>query len=220
VQTRVKWALDKTEKLISAANAAASVCVRRDSYAVLIQSCIAMLRFLHENVRALDIEMRRILSENEKLSRSAALLRTIPGIGEFTAIVLLAEMGDPAAFAKPKQLVSFFGLDPSERQSGKFRGTKNKISKRGSGFARSALNMIAHNCVHNHPKTGVPGNPVLAEYYEKKCAAKLKKVAMCAVMHKIVNIVFAVLRDQKPFVLRDPKEHDRMLKEKNKRLAA
>jgi hypothetical protein len=112
-------------------------------------------------------------------------------------------------------LTSFFGLDPSERQSGKFRGTKNKISKRGSPYARAALNMAAHNCIHNHPLTGKPGNPVLAEYYEKKCATKLKKVAMCAVMHKIVNIVFAVLRDQKPFELRDPIAHDRMLKEKN-----
>ena len=129
-------------------------------------------------------------------------------------------MGDPAAFAKPKQLVSFFGLDPTERQSGNFRGTRNRLSKRGSGYARSALNMAAHTCICKNAKIGEPLNPVLAEYYEKKRTAKPAKVAICAVMHKIVNIVFAVLRDKKPFELRDPKEHDRMLKEHLASLAA
>ncbi|MDH7525980.1 MAG: IS110 family transposase, partial [Peptococcaceae bacterium] len=58
-------------------------------------------------------------------------------------------------------------------------------------------------------------NPVLYEYYRKKCANKPKKVALGAVMHKLVAIIFAVLRDRKPFVLRYPEEHAKMLLEKN-----
>ena len=216
----LKWAQQKTEKLLACAKSAASICIRRDSYAVLIRTCVATLHFLLANVRALDAEMKRIVCEDSVISRNARLLQSIPGVGMFSSIVLLAEMGDFTAFAKPKQLTSFFGLDPTQRQSGQFTGTKNKISKRGSGYARSILNMIAHNCVHKHPQTGKPGNPVLAEYYQKKCASKPKKVAICAVMHKIVHIVFAVLRDQKPFELRDPRDHDRMLMERNVNPAA
>lgn len=214
------WATDKAAKLMSAAKAAAEICLRRDSYAVLVRSCISTLRFLLENVKATDIVMRQIVSENTQLACNVALLQSIPGIGEFSAMVLLAEMGDLAAFAKPKQLTSFFGLDPSERQSGKFRGTKNKISKRGSRYARNILNMAAYNCVYKNPKTGKQSNPVLADYFEKKCNSKPVKVAICAVMHKIVNIIFAVLRDQKPFELRAPEEHDRMLLERNTKMAA
>jgi len=47
-------------------------------------------------------------------------------------------------------------------------------------------------------------NPVLLAYYEKKGKSKPGKVAMCAVMHKLCNIIFAVLRDQQPFELRQP----------------
>lgn len=50
-------------------------------------------------------------------------------------------------------------------------------------------------------------NPILAAYYNEKCKTKPGKVAMCAVMHKISNIIFAVLRDQKPFEFRRPQEH-------------
>lgn len=50
-------------------------------------------------------------------------------------------------------------------------------------------------------------NPVLLAYYEKKCKEKPTRVALCAVMHKLSNIIFAVLRDQKPFELRQPDQH-------------
>jgi len=54
-------------------------------------------------------------------------------------------------------------------------------------------------------------NPVLYEYYHEKCKSKPKKVALGAVMHKLVNIIFAVLRDRKPFELRNPEEHAKLL---------
>ena len=50
-------------------------------------------------------------------------------------------------------------------------------------------------------------NPVLLSYYEKKCKNKPAKVAQAASMHKLVFIVFAVLRDQMPFELKTPEQH-------------
>ncbi|NLN48903.1 MAG: IS110 family transposase, partial [Clostridiales bacterium] len=58
---------------------------------------------------------------------------------------------------------------------------------------------------------GEPINPVLMDYYKKKSQSKAKKVALGAVMHKLVYIIFAVLRDRKPFELRSPEEHSAML---------
>ena len=80
------------------------------------------------------------------------------------------------------------------------------MSKRGSAQVRAALHMVAVNSVviqKNRPVC----NPVLAACYEEKCKSKSGKVAMCAVMHKISNIIFAVLRNQQPFELRQPQEH-------------
>ena len=49
------------------------------------------------------------------------------------------------------------------------------------------------------------------EFYHQKCVNKPKKVALGAVMRKLVNIIFAVLRDKKPFELRTPEEHEELL---------
>lgn len=57
---------------------------------------------------------------------------------------------------------------------------------------------------------------MLYEYYQKKCISKPKKVALGAVMHKLVSIIFAVLRDKKPFELKTPEQHARSLVAKNK----
>ena len=102
-------------------------------------------------------------------------------------------------------------MDPSTRQSGKFIGTKTKISKRGSPYARAILNICAQSAIH--PIKGKePANPVLAAYYAEKIKTKEPKVAKCAVMRKMVNIIFAVLRDKSPFVLRSPEEHLALLR--------
>ena len=50
-------------------------------------------------------------------------------------------------------------------------------------------------------------NPVLKDYYDKKKLSKPKMVAIGAIMHKLSNIIFAVLRDNKPFILKTPEDH-------------
>jgi transposase len=69
------------------------------------------------------------------------LLLSIPGIGFFTAVTILCEIGDPERFKKPKHLVAFFGIDPSVNESGKFKSNRNKMSKRGTRFGRRALSL-------------------------------------------------------------------------------
>lgn len=113
-------------------------------------------------------------------------------------------------FQKPKQLAAYFGLDPSQRQSGTFSDSKNKLSKRGSAYVHAALHMAAVTAVIPQAQRRA-SNPVLAAFYEEKRRTKPPQVAMSAVMHKISNIIFAVLRDQKPFELRQPEEHTRRL---------
>lgn len=60
-------------------------------------------------------------------------------------------------------------------------------------------------------RNGTYKNHVLAGYYEKKCAEKPKKVARVADMRTLSNIIYAVLRDRKPFELHTSQEHMRLL---------
>lgn len=120
----------------------------------------------------------------------------------------MCEIGDFSAFKKPKQLLAYFGLDPAVRQSGKFTALSVKISKRGSKFARKAIHTIALVCIGKSRK-GIPNNSVLNDYYTSKRESKPKMVALVAVMHKVCNIIFAVLRDDKPFQMISPEEHNK-----------
>ena len=134
------------------------------------------------------------------------LLTSIPGIGQYSAIVILAEIGDFSRFSKPKQLVAFAGMDPATKQSGTRVCTHNRLSKRGSPYLRSILDTCTHVAVHVG-RNQRHSNPVLSAYYEDKCRSKPANVAMCACIHKMLGYIFAVLRNQEPFELRTPQEH-------------
>ena len=67
--------------------------------------------------------------------------------------------------------------------------------------------MIAINNLKVDKAAKAPVNPVIYDYYIRKCASKKKIVAGGAVMHKICNIMFAMLQDNKPFELITPEEH-------------
>ena len=144
--------------------------------------------------------------ENETFVKQIHLIETIKGAGFLTAVALMCEIGDFSVFKKPKQLFAYFGLDPAVRDSGKFSGTNVSMSKRGSRLARRVIHTIALINI-GKSRSGAAHNPVLMQYYQSKCNSKPKMVALGAVMHKVCNIVFAVLRDEKPFEIISPETH-------------
>ncbi len=132
-------------------------------------------------------------------------------MGFLSAVTILSEIGNFEQFPKPKHLVAFFGIDPAVNQSGKFKGDKMKMSKRGTKFGRRALYAVALACIrNNNNRNGLPNNPILREYYIQKCKSKKKKVTLGAIMHKLLKYIFAVLRDQKPYQERTPEKHSQI----------
>lgn len=111
-----------------------------------------------------------------------------------------------SSFHSAQALTAYCGLDPSVKQSGTFKGTHNKISKRGPRLLRRALFHVASANIRTK-RNKLPINPYIQTFYLNKCLSKPKMVALVSVMHKLLFIIFAVLRDQQPFTFRDPKEH-------------
>jgi len=198
----------KSERLIQAASDAALFGHSNAGNVYLIRHFVEMIRLIDAQTDKLLMQIREVLnsSPDSLLSRQVKLLQTIPGIGFLSAVTLICEIGDFSAFCRPKQLYAYFGLDPKVRQSGNFIGNELKMSKRGSPYARRCIYMLALQSVSLR-KNGEPKNPVLRSYYQEKCKTKAKMTALGAVMHKVCNIVFAVLRDEKPFVFITPEEH-------------
>ena len=205
------YALRKYDAIIAAAQDAAVFGRALPSNAVRIRLYIdtyqeyqkhldALLKALHETVEKL---------QDTLIYDQICLLQSLRGIGFLSAVVLIAEMGNFKLFSSPKKLYAYFGLDPAVKQSGKLNGDKVHMSKRGSSLARRVLHMAALNNVKVDKGSGTPVNPVVYDYYTRKCSGKKKPVAMGAVMHKICNIIFAMLRDNKPFEVITPEEHCR-----------
>lgn len=210
-----KWATSKYELLIQKAKDFKPLSISSPANVSLIKININVVRTLENSLNDIKGAIIKLIEDDKKkqlpvLDLTLELLCSIPGIGLIIAATILAEVAEFSAFQNPNKLVAYFGIDPSVKQSGKFEGTQNKMSKRGSNFLRRVLYISALANIRSNRDGGL-NNPVLYEYYQKKCVSKPKKVALGAVMHKLVNIIFAVLRDKKPFELRTAEEHAKQL---------
>jgi len=123
-------------------------------------------------------------------------LTTIPGIGVILGAAILSEIGDISRFSSSAKLAAFAGIDPTVKQSGEFTATHNHMSKRGSPYLRRALWQASTGAIVY--------NPALKAFYEKKrMEGKPYMNAIGHVTRKMTNIIFAVLRDNKPYYSRN-----------------
>jgi transposase len=177
------------KKAISIREAAADtfgIKIAQDAFSFQLKQLIDRMNFLDKQIEALDCQ---ILEYYEKFD---CYLHTIPGIGMIAAATILAEIGDINRFKSSSALVAFAGIDPTVRQSGEFSSTHNHMSKRGSPYLRHAIFLAATTCsFHN--------SPLNAYYKKKRDQGKHHLTATGAVARKLTTIIYAVLRDSKPY---------------------
>ena len=202
------YAQKKYNAIIQAANEANEFGYIIGSNIKRIRLYISFIRKYDDEIKGILDSMHELINDNEDtvFVNQIHLIETFKGAGFLSAVSLMGEIGDFSAFSKPKQLFAYFGLDPAVKQSGKFEGTKIKMSKRGSAIARRVLHTLTLQSISTS-RTGEAKNSVLRDYYLKKCESKPKLVAMGAVSHKVCNIIFAILRDNKPFKIIKPEDH-------------
>jgi transposase len=202
------YAEKKYRAIVQAAEAAGVFGRFLSSNSTQIRLCVSFIKKYDEEIAGVLDLMRNMVDEHasETFVKYIRLIETIPGAGFLSAVTVVCEIGDFSVFKSPKQLFAYFGLDPAVKQSGNFTGTKVKMSKRGSAVARRAIFTIALVGVSTTRK-GVANNSVLRDYYLRKCQSKPKMAALGAVMHKVCNIIFAVLRDRNAFILLTAEQH-------------
>ena len=176
-------------KAISIKEAAADtfgIKIAQDAFSFQLKKLIDRMNFLDKQIEALDIEIMKYYEQFD------CYLHTIPGIGIIGAATILAEIGDISRFKNSSALVAFAGIDPTVRQSGEFNSTHNHMSKRGSPYLRHAIFLAATTCsFHN--------SPLNAYYKKKRDQGKHHLTATGAVARKLTTIIYAVLRDSKPY---------------------
>ena len=149
----------------------------------------AALRLKHiaRQLDALDACADAIVAADPSLARRFAVLTSIPGVGAATAVALIADMPELGQM-DAKQAASLAGLAPAARQSGTWRG-KSAI-RGGRAHLRQALYMPALVAARFNPD-------LKARFAAMTAAGKPAKVAITALMRRLVVLANALLRDDR-----------------------
>ncbi|MEP6753990.1 MAG: IS110 family transposase [Chthonomonadales bacterium] len=150
------------------------------------------VRFLEKQIEQLLDEIRRHIDRHPDLKEDQELLETIPGVGEITALWLLAELPDVSQFSTAQDAAVFAGLNPRENKSGTSLRGKTRLSKAGNRFLRKALYMPA--------MVAMRYNPLVKAMYVRLLERGLsKKSAIVACMRKLLMIAYGVLKNRCAF---------------------
>ncbi|MBQ3545206.1 MAG: IS110 family transposase, partial [Lachnospiraceae bacterium] len=160
--------------------------IAQNAFSFQLKQLFDRLNLLNQQIAELDAE---ILKYYETFD---CFLHTIPNISPILAACILSEIGDIKRFRNSASLVAYAGIDPTVKQSGEFCSTRNHMSKRGSPYLRHAIFLAACCCsFHDNP---------LNDYYKKKRSqGKHHLSAVGAVSNKLTTIIYAILRDGKPY---------------------
>lgn len=140
--------------------------------------------------RLADIE--RDISNLLDVHEVGKLLTTIDSIGPQTAARIIAATGNPARFQSASAFAAYVGVVPRLRQSGKQTSARAPISPIGNARLREALWMPV--------LAAIRCNPWLRAFYQRlRAAGKPAKLALIAVMRKLLHAVYSVAKHRRPF---------------------
>lgn len=149
-----------------------------------------------EYLQQQQAQIKQLISDHfnrhPHLKQQRDLLKSIPGIGDVTASVLLAEIGRIEDYKNARQLAAYAGLTPCERSSGTSVRGKTRLSGMGNVRLRKALYMPAVVAMRHNPLLKAMSERLLGR-------GKVKMQVIGALMRKLVHLAFGILKSQKPF---------------------
>lgn len=156
----------------------------------LVRKTIEAVReTLRAQLDQMDDQLQRTIEQTPVWREKENLLRTVPGVGPQTALALLAELPELGTCSR-QQIAALVGVAPFNRDSGAKRGQRTTWG--GRPAVRTALYMATLVATRH--------NPVIRKHYQHlQGAGKRKKVALTACMRKLLCMLNAVLREQKPW---------------------
>lgn len=150
------------------------------------------IEYLHEQISKTRRQIKEHIDNHPGLKGNAQLLESIPGIGEATAALLLAEVGDMSQFGSARQVAVFAGLVPRIRESGSSVRSKARLSKVGSSRLRKSLYYPAITALRFNPLIRALGSRLSAQ-------GKSKMLIIGAAMRKLLHIAYGVLKSGRAF---------------------
>ncbi len=144
-----------------------------------------------EHVEKRFKELEQAVAERYRGSEQATLLRTMPGVGGFTAVALACRVGRVERFPRSHSLANYWGLTPGCRNSGEKDQRLGSITKAGSSMARWLLAQVAYQALRKDPR--------LREWFKRIKRRRGSSIARVAVMRKLATIIWQMLSKRKTY---------------------
>ncbi|MEX0272733.1 IS110 family transposase, partial [Leptolyngbyaceae cyanobacterium UHCC 1019] len=109
------------------------------------------LDYLKADIQRTEQLIKSHIDQHPNLKQQCDLLKSIPGIGQTTAALILGELGSVETFESAKQLAAYMGLSPREHSSGSSVRGRTQLSRTGSGRLRKAFYMPAVVAKRHNP---------------------------------------------------------------------
>lgn len=185
--SRGRFGVEKAQQIQAAARDSFGILLAQDTFALIIRQHLEQIRAAEQSVAVFDATIERHLAAFD------TQLATIIGVGTTLAAVIFSEIGDIKRFNSPAKLAAFAGIDPTLKQSGDFTGSHATMSKRGSPYLRRAIWLASTTAAFKDPA-------IHALYERKRAEGKSHMTTMGHICRKLTSIIFAVMRDNKPYV--------------------
>lgn len=149
-------------------------------------SITAIVKIIEKHIEKIDQQIKDHIDNQPQLRQRAEYLKSIPGIGDTTAHLLVTELPELGCFNR-RQIAALVGVAPINRDSGMFRG--KRMTGGGRRHIRSRLFMPTLVAVRH--------NPILKRYYQRliEKEGKCKMVALVAAMRKLLCIMNTMLKN-------------------------
>jgi transposase len=153
------------------------------SDSAIARSITAVIKTLAQEITRVERKLRDQITRTPKLKQKADQLTSVPGIGETTALMLIAEMPELGSLNR-RQIAALIGVAPINRDSGTFRGKRMTGGGRRDVRTRLFLPTIV----------ATRYNPVIRQFYQRLLASgKTKMTALVACMRKLITMLNAML---------------------------
>ena len=153
------------------------------------------IRGLEKSILHCEKEIQKVIDGNQRLMKDFVTLKSMPGVGPITAWTVLGELGDLRRFKRSRQLAAMTGTCPTITESGTSVWRPPRLSKQGGALVREVLYMAAMSSVRME-------NSSFHDTYEHLISrGKPGKVALCAVMRKMIVTMRAMVVNDTPYDL-------------------
>ena len=155
----------------------------------------AAINGLKTSIAEIEKQIKALIKRDHSITHTYSLLRTVPGVGHWTAVYLIGCTYNFHTHFTGKQLACYSGAAPFEQTSGSSIKGRPRVHKMANKDLKAMLYMGALSCIRNYPE--------FKQYYQRKLKeGKHTLSVLNAIRNKILLRVAAVINNQKPYEVR------------------